>query len=92
MTAPPEQPGPVIRSLEDRHGERCVDFIEHADGRVTVKECRRDAEDGGRWTLVADYSARSFGSFGEAFAAARTSIPWLAEVFPASDHATGDRP
>ena len=47
----------VIQSIEDADGLRCVDLIAHPDGTFAFKEFRRDPEDGGRWTLIADYSA-----------------------------------
>lgn len=68
---------PVIESIEDAFGERCVDFIIAADGRVTFKEFRRDPEDRGRWTLLSDYSDLRFDDKAEARRAARQHIAWL---------------
>jgi hypothetical protein len=68
----------VVASPESADGTRCVDLIEHDDGRYTFKECRRDPEDGGRWTLVADYSSTTYPTREAAFAAAAAKIPWLA--------------
>lgn len=69
---------PVILSLEDVHGERCADIVADADGTFRLKVYRRDAEDGGRWTLVADYGATRYRSLEEARIAARARLPWLA--------------
>lgn len=48
-----ESKKPVIRSIEDGFGERCLDILKHPDGTYTLKAFRRDPEDGGRWTLDA---------------------------------------
>ena len=45
-----------ILSLEDEEGRRCVDILAGPDGAFGFKEFRRDPEDGGGWTLVADYT------------------------------------
>jgi hypothetical protein len=68
----------VIISLEDADGLRCVDILEDGDGGFHFKEFRRDPEDGGRWTLVADYAAHSYSSRNEALLAAGEAISWLA--------------
>lgn len=66
----------VIRSFEDTGGLRCVDLIEDR-GTFTFRECRRDPEDRGRWSLVADFSGRSFPSAEEALRAAQAAIGWF---------------
>ena len=38
------------------------------------------ASDGGRWTLVADYSSTSYPTREAAFAAAAAKIPWFAAL------------
>lgn len=68
---------PVIRSVEDAHGERCVDFIQRADGSVTFKIYRKDPEDYGRWSLVADYSSLSYPDTEAAHRAACQHARWL---------------
>lgn len=70
----------AIISLEDADGLRCVDILEDGDGCFHFKEFRRDPEDGGRWTLVADYSAHSYTGSDEALRAAADAIPWLAAL------------
>lgn len=77
MAVPPR---PVVRSIEDRFGERCVDLIRHFGGRVTFKEFRRDVEDGGRWTLVGDFSGESFATIDEALGSAVLRVAWLGDV------------
>ena len=68
----------VVRSLEDADGFRCVDIFERPDGTYGFKEFRRDPEDVGRWTLVADYSHHSYATKDDALRVAATSLPWLA--------------
>jgi hypothetical protein len=67
----------VVASLESDDGMRCVDVIDLRDGSFALKEFRRDPEDGGGWTLVADFSAKTYASGAEAERAARDSFPWL---------------
>ncbi len=69
----------IVVSIEDDWGLRCVDLTRHVNGQVTFKEFRRDPEDGGRWTLVADYSLTAYASTALAINAACTAIPWMAE-------------
>ncbi len=73
---------PVVRSVEDEHGERCVDFLVHADGTCTYRLCRKDPEDYGRWSIVADYSAVVFPSFTAAYSVVRQRFAWLPEQTP----------
>jgi hypothetical protein len=67
----------VVTSLHNSEADRCVDVIRRQDGTFSFKEFRRDAEDGGGWTLVSDYTHRSFSGEHEAVAAAKTAIAWL---------------
>ncbi len=67
----------VVDSLEDAEGARCVDLILRDDGSFGFKEFRRDPEDGGRWTLVGDYSALRYPNRDEALAAAADAIAWF---------------
>ena len=67
----------VVDSLEDTEGARCVDLILRDDGSFGFKEFRRDPEDGGRWTLVADYSALRYPTGDEALSAAADAIGWF---------------
>lgn len=67
----------TILSLEDREGLRCIDVVE-AGGSYGFKEFRRDPEDGGRWSIVADYSDRRYDSREDALAAAARAVGWLA--------------
>jgi hypothetical protein len=72
---------PVIASLADRNGFRCVDILQREDGRFVFKEFRRDPEDGGRWTLVADYSQASFATKEAALSAAAAALPWFGAMY-----------
>jgi hypothetical protein len=67
----------VIQSIEDADGLRCVDLIAHPDGTFAFKEFRRDPEDGGRWTLIADYSALNCVTKDEAWQRATVAIGWF---------------
>jgi hypothetical protein len=74
---PPTSPREPVKSVASLDQTRCIDIVGDGSGRFTVKEFRRDPEDGGRWTLVADHSAISYGSEAEAIAAMRRELPWL---------------
>ena len=74
---PAASPRAPVKSVASLDQTRCIDVVGDGSGRFTVKEFRRDPEDGGRWTLVADHSATSYGSEAEAIAAMRRELPWL---------------
>lgn len=67
----------VLSSLEDSEGVRCVDFFVRPDGTFGFRECRRDPEDGGRWTLVADYSDVVYKTKSDAMQGAAATIGWF---------------
>ena len=67
----------VVDSLEDAEGARCVDLILRDDGSFGFKEFRRDPEDGGGWTLVADYSGLRYPNREAALAAAAETVAWF---------------
>ncbi len=69
----------IIRSIEDLSGQYCVDFIEdETSGSFTFKVFRKDPEDYGRWSMMADYSRTSYASQALAVVAAKAVLPWLA--------------
>ena len=70
----------VLASLEDADGFRCVDIFQRADLTFGFKEFRRDPEDAGVWTLVGDFSHRSFSTTDEALRGAAESIPWFGAI------------
>ena len=70
------QPG-ILQSIEDAEGFRCVDIFARADGSFGFREYRRDPEDSGGWSLVADYSGLSYATAEGAVRAAAAAIPWL---------------
>lgn len=70
----------VIKSIEDESGMNCVDVTSCPDGKFTFKVFRKDPEDQGRWTLVADYSGLQFDTEDQALRQAATKIPWLVEA------------
>jgi len=65
-----------VQSFESSDGSRCIDVIGD-NGRFYFKEFRRDPEDAGRWTLVADFSELSFATSEDALHAARRLVVWL---------------
>ena len=73
------QPG-ILQSIEDAEGFRCVDIFARADGSFGFREYRRDPEDAGDWSLVADYSGLSYATKDEVLRAAAAAIPWLAAM------------
>jgi hypothetical protein len=79
MTGPRIEKQVVLASLEEAEGFRCVDLVRLPDGMFVFKEFRRDPEDSGRWTLVADFSHMKFRSKAEALEVARASISWFAQ-------------
>ena len=66
-----------VQSFESSDGSRCIDVIGNNNGRFYFKEFRRDPEDAGRWTLVADFSELSFATSEDALHAARRLVVWL---------------
>ena len=66
----------VLASLENPHGDHCVDIFMRADGSFGFEEYRRDAEDG-RWFCLHRYSGQVFTSEEDAVAQARAQVPWL---------------
>jgi hypothetical protein len=77
MTRPSSERPKVLKNLEDAEGFRCVDIFQRADGTFGFKEFRRDPEDSGRWTLVEDFSHRSYATESAALSAACQSVSWL---------------
>ncbi|MGQ0546453.1 MAG: hypothetical protein ACT4P3_14140 [Betaproteobacteria bacterium] len=67
----------VLRSLQNAHGDFCVDIFQRADGSFGFEECRRDPEDAGRWTSLQRYGGHVFRSEEEALAEARSRVKWL---------------
>jgi hypothetical protein len=67
----------VLESFEDADGFRCVDIFKRSDGTFGFKEFRRDPEDSGRWTLVADYSHLSYPIESKALDAAAQEVAWF---------------
>ena len=66
----------VLQSLPSGDGCECVDLVDD-NGRFSLKLFRRDPEDQGRWTIMADFSARTVTDKGEALAEARRFIEAL---------------
>ena len=79
-----------ILSLEDDEGLRCVDVLRGPDGAFGFKTFRRDPEDGGRWSMLADYTAVRYATREEALRAAASTLAWLRWPVAAAD--TGAAP
>ena len=69
----------VIASLENAHGDFCVDIFAREDGSFGFEEYRRDPEDG-RWRSLNRYSGLVFGSENDAAAKARSQVSWLTMI------------
>ncbi|MDY7548987.1 hypothetical protein RGU75_22495 [Glaciimonas sp. CA11.2] len=70
----------VIHSIEDETGVHCVDVALDDNGTFTFKVFRKDPEDQGRWTLVADYAKTTYATEAEALAVAGGTRPWVKDV------------
>jgi hypothetical protein len=70
----------VLASLETEDGLRCVDLFRRPDGTFGYEEFRRDPEDRGAWTPMRFASGLSYASLGQARAAARSAVAWLADL------------
>ncbi len=67
----------AIASLHNATADRCIDILEHENGRFSFKEFRRDVEDQGAWRHVGVESEADFASVEAAVAAAKAAVPWL---------------
>jgi hypothetical protein len=70
----------VVATLHSDDAHRCVKVIKQPDGTYGFQEYRRDPEDAGGWTLVAESSGATLATECQALAAARSSIAWLNET------------
>jgi hypothetical protein len=67
----------VLTSLENDHGDRCIDIFVRGDESFGFEEFRRDPEDGGSWQCLNKYSRLVFASDNDALASARKYVEWL---------------
>jgi len=67
----------VLTSVENPHGDYCVDVFARENGTFGFEEYRRDPEDGGGWYSLQRYSGRIFNSEKGALAQAKMSVAWL---------------
>jgi len=67
----------VLVSLENLHGDYCVDVFVRADGTFGFEEYRSDPEDVGEWYPLHRYGAQVFDSEENALAGAKACVPWL---------------
>jgi hypothetical protein len=65
----------VVATVHDRDGCRAVKIIKQTDGSFGFEEYRRDPEDAGGWTFVAQNSRGPYRTQAEALAAAE--VAWL---------------
>ena len=68
----------VFDSVENDRHDRCVDLFRRTDGSWGFEAFRRDVEDAGAWTPVACHSAMSYAGRDTAWAAAVSTVAWLA--------------
>jgi hypothetical protein len=73
----PPMASKVLASLENPHGDYCVDVFVRVDGTFGFEEYRRDPEDGARWRSLHRYSGHLFNSEEDALAQAKASVAWL---------------
>jgi hypothetical protein len=75
----PDLPMPhkVLESLENRHGDYCIDIFARADGTFGFEEYRSDPEDCGKWFPLHRYGAQVFDSEEQALARAKACVAWL---------------
>lgn len=67
----------VLASVENLHGDYCVDVFARADGTYGFEEYRRDPEDGGGWYSLRRHSNQVFESEAAALARAKACVAWL---------------
>ena len=85
----------VVTTIHNEGGDRAIKIVQQVDGTFGFKEFRRDPEDAGGWTLVADSSQAMHATGEQAFAAARTRMPWLRDQIlpmPFGPARTQDKP
>ncbi len=70
----------VVATLHNPAADRCVKIVKGDDGAFGFKEFRRDPEDSGGWTVVADNSQALYASKDQALAAAQGAVPWLRDM------------
>ncbi|MEH6525073.1 MAG: hypothetical protein V7723_03295 [Sneathiella sp.] len=75
MSAKPK----VIRSIETKERDLCVDIFLRADGTYGFEQYRRDVEDRSGWFPISHYRNLVFASDVLALAMARTVVRWLDE-------------
>ena len=70
----------VIRSINLDGETICVDVFLRPDGSYGFDEFRRDPEDGRGWYSIGHHGAACFGTFDQAFAAAKEKVSWLTDA------------
>jgi hypothetical protein len=66
----------VLASLENSHGDHCVDVFARLDGSFGFEEYRRDPEDA-VWRCLHRYSSQVFNFQEGAVARAKAQVPGL---------------
>jgi len=82
----------VVRSIETRGHDRCVDLFQRPDGTFGFEAFRRDVEDAGAWTPVAYYSSAVYPSENAALSVAVKAVIWLADALSDPNDAGPDLP
>lgn len=73
----------VLASIGNGEPDRCVDLFGRPDGGFGFEAFRRDVEDAGLWTAVADHSVAAYGSKEAALTAAIDAVGRLAKALAA---------
>ena len=81
----------VVRSIETRGHDRCVDLFQRPDGTFGFEAFRRDVEDAGTWTPVTYYSSAVYPSQDAALGVAVKTVIWLADALSDPNEASGLR-
>jgi hypothetical protein len=74
----------VFSSVEDTAADRCVDLFRRPDGSYGFEAFRRDVEDRGAWTPIANCSGVAYPTEAAALDAAQREASWLAAAMARS--------
>jgi hypothetical protein len=70
----------VLRSLQNRTGDLCVDLFVRDNGTFGYEECRQDPEDPRGWFSLHRYAQQAFETEESALVHARSTVAWLRDV------------
>jgi hypothetical protein len=70
----------VLKSIDSKGGNRCVEIFGRPDGTFGFEEFRRDAEDHRGWFPIGFFGGRAFDSESDALREARSKVAWLQDA------------